>query len=88
MLAAALAKQGNLPRAIQILERNPESYCAVISGTTGAFWMMDRWELAKLYRRAGREEDARAVEAELAKRLALADSDHPILLELQRLHRA
>jgi tetratricopeptide (TPR) repeat protein len=88
MLAAELARQGNLPHAIQILERNPESYSAVISGTTGAFWLVDRWELAKLYRRAGREEDARAVEAELARRLALADSDHPILVELKRLHRA
>jgi tetratricopeptide (TPR) repeat protein len=88
MLAAALAKEGDLPHAIQILERNPESKSAVISGTTGAFWLIDRWELAKLYRRAGREEDARAVEAELTKRLALADPDHPILVELRRLHRA
>ncbi len=32
---------------------------------------------------AGREEDARAVESELRKLLAVADPDHPILLQLK-----
>jgi tetratricopeptide (TPR) repeat protein len=84
-LAAVLAKQGDVPQAIRILERNPERFYAVISGTTGAYWLIDRWELAKLYRRVGRQQDARAVEAELSKLLALADSNHPIVRELQRL---
>ncbi|HEY6930135.1 MAG TPA: hypothetical protein VJA66_10700 [Thermoanaerobaculia bacterium] len=83
-LAAVLAKQGDVPEAIRILERNPERFYAVISGTTGAYWLIDRWELAKLYRRVGRQQDARVVEAELSKLLALADSDHPILQELKR----
>ena len=37
------------------------------------------------YRRAGRVEDAHAVEAELSSLLAFADADHPIRVELARL---
>ncbi len=84
-LAAALAKSGDAPIAIEVLERHPERRDAVISGNTGAYWLRNRLELAKLYRGVGRVEDAQAVEAELSKLLALADADHPILLELHRL---
>jgi tetratricopeptide (TPR) repeat protein len=87
-LAAALAKSGDAPRAIEVLERHPERRDAVISGNTGAYWLRNRLELARLYRGVGRMEDARAVEAELSKLLALADVDHPILVELQRLRKS
>jgi hypothetical protein len=60
----------------------------VIRGTTGAYWLRNRFALAKLYRGIGRVEDARVVEVELLALLALADADHPILLELQRLPKA
>jgi hypothetical protein len=83
-LAAALAKSGDAPRAIEALVRYPDRRDAVISGNTGAYWLRNRLQLAKLYRSVGRVEDARAVEAELLKLLALADPDHPILLELER----
>ena len=43
-----------------------------------------RWQLADLYRQTGRDEDAREIEDELRKRLALADADHPILRQLER----
>jgi tetratricopeptide (TPR) repeat protein len=87
-LAAALAKSGDAPRAIQVLERHPERRDAVISGNTGAYWLRNRLELARLYRGVGRVEEARVVEAELAKLLVLADRDHPILLELERLQKS
>jgi tetratricopeptide (TPR) repeat protein len=87
-LAAALAKTGDVPRAIQVLERNPERRSAVIRGTTGAYWLRNRFALAKLYRGIGRVEDARIVEAELRELLAFADADHPILLELERLQKS
>jgi hypothetical protein len=48
--------------------------------------MRNRLDLAKLYRSVGRVEEARAIEAELSKLLALADADHPILLELKRVN--
>lgn len=41
-------------------------------------------ELAQLYRKVGREEEAQKIEAELLKLLAYADPDHPMLVALQR----
>ncbi|MET0619907.1 MAG: hypothetical protein ABW056_06490, partial [Thermoanaerobaculia bacterium] len=87
-LATALAKSGDLPRAIEVLERHPERRDAVIGGSTGAYWLRNRLELAKLYRGVGRMDEARAVEADLRKLLSLADADHPILLELERLQKS
>jgi tetratricopeptide (TPR) repeat protein len=87
-LAAALAKTGDVPRAIEVLERNPERRDAVIRGTTGAYWLRNQLELAKLYRRASRVAEAQAVEAELANLLSVADRDHPILLDLERLKKS
>jgi tetratricopeptide (TPR) repeat protein len=87
-LAAALLKNGDRPRAIEVLERDPDRSSSVIRGGTGAFWLENRLELARLYRGVGRGRDAQVVEAELSKLLALADSDHPILLELRRLQRS
>src|SRR5206468_9014949 len=84
-LAAALINEGDVPRAIQVLEGNPDRFHEVIGGGTGAYWLRDRLELAKLYRGAGRVADAQVVEADLLKLLALADPDHPILLEVRRL---
>ncbi len=86
-LAAALKEKGDLPRAIEVLERASEArFQAVVSNSgAGVYWLRNRFELARLYRDIGRVEDARAIEAELLKLLALADREHPILLELQRL---
>lgn len=39
---------------------------------------------AKLYRKAGRNKDAERIEADLLKRLAYADPDYSILVELKR----
>ena len=86
-LAAILATRGDFSRAIQILERRPERREATFAGGA-AYWHRNRLQLAELYRRVGRIEDARTVEAEVAKLLAFADADHPILLELQRLPRS
>ena len=46
--------------------------------------MRFRMELAQLYRKVGREEEAQKIEAELLKLLAYADPDHPMLVALQR----
>lgn len=88
VLAEALAKRGDGARAIQVLERDADRFSAVIGGTTGAYWLRNRWQLAKLYRGAGRVNDAQAIEADLSKLLALADPDHPILVRLRELSRS
>jgi hypothetical protein len=40
--------------------------------------------LADLYREAGRETEARAIEDDLRRRLEAADADFPLLIELER----
>ena len=49
------------------------------------FWMRDEMDLARLYRRLGRVQDAERIEAELRKLLAYADPDFPLLVELKKL---
>jgi len=39
--------------------------------------------LARLYRKAGRAEEARAIDDELRGLLAVADADHPVLVALK-----
>ena len=55
----------------------------VMSGAT--LWMRDQMDLARLYRRLGRLQDAEKVEDELRTLLAYADPDYPMLVELNRL---
>jgi tetratricopeptide (TPR) repeat protein len=83
-LAEILTEQGDVSRAIEVLERRPDRFAAA-GGGGAAYWLRNRLQLAKLYRRAGRIEDARAVETELSSLLAFADPDHPIKVELARL---
>jgi len=85
-LATLYVQQGETQKALETLEtagmkRGPQlSYF----GLFGYFGMRPRVELARLYRWLGREAEAQKIEVELLKLLALADPDHPILLELQR----
>ena len=84
-LAAALKEKGNLARAVQVLERASEKRSAAAFEGGGAFWLRSQFQLARLYREVGRAEDARRIEGELLNLLALADADHPMLVELKRL---
>ncbi len=85
VLAEAFKEQGYLNEAAQVLEEAshqksflPSPYLA------GSSWLRIRSQLAQLYREMGRDEDARKIEDELRRLLALADSDHPILRQLDR----
>lgn len=71
---------------MEVLERASErKFLAVASlDPTVPYWIRNRLELARLYRGVGRVEDARAIEADLLKLLALADSDHPVVRELRQ----
>jgi tetratricopeptide (TPR) repeat protein len=84
-LASALKRRGQVQRAIQTLERSSEKrFEAVINNNAGAYWLRNRFELARLYREVGREKDALAIESELSRHLAFADADHPILIALKK----
>lgn len=84
-LAAAWKRKGDLARAVQVLERASERRSSAAFERSGAVWLRCRFQLAQLYREAGREKDARRIEEELRQLLALADLDHPIRRELDRL---
>ncbi len=84
-LATALKGKGDLAHAIYVLEQASEKRSSAAFESSGAYWLRSQFQLARLYREVGRVEDARKVEEELLTLLALADADHPMLLELQRL---
>ncbi len=74
-LSKALEQQRNLTEAIEVLQSLEDQK---------RLEMRARFRLAKLYRKAGRGNEAQRIEADLLKRLAFADPDHPILLALKR----
>jgi tetratricopeptide (TPR) repeat protein len=84
-LAAALEKRGETQNAIAVLEEASQGRARYLSamGVSPAYWTRNRYQLAWLYRKTGREAEARAIEAELLKLLAFADADHPILVALK-----
>jgi len=88
ILAEARETHGDVQGAILDLEgatsgRRPwvESVLDVRGGVT--YWIHARDVLARLYRKAGRIEEARAIDAELLGLLAVADADHPVLVALK-----
>jgi DNA-binding winged helix-turn-helix (wHTH) protein/tetratricopeptide (TPR) repeat protein len=82
-IARAWERQGDLERAVEVLEDgSKQRTAAAFYPVSPPLWMRNQVQLAQLYRKVGRVEDARKVEAELLKLLALADPDHPILLQL------
>jgi hypothetical protein len=85
-LALAYTKQGRLNSALSVLEQGSAEKTRVYrdTGMLGALWLRIEWQRARLYRKLGRQEEARKVEAELRKLLTLADADHPILVQLQK----
>ena len=87
-LAKAWKWKGNLTRAVQVLERASGKRSVAAFERAGFLWLRNQIQLARLYREVGRATEALAVEAELLRLLAFADSDHPMRIELQRLQRS
>jgi tetratricopeptide (TPR) repeat protein len=83
-LAEALEATGRVPEAIATLEEAVSDRVAVTIANTPNRWLRTSAQLARLYRKNGQEEKARAVEAQLLKLLAAADADHPLVAELRR----
>ncbi len=84
-LAKAYEQRGDLPKAIQVLEEASKQRAGVYPrvGMIGDCWIGTQYQLAQLYRKAGRDEDARKIEDELLKLLAYADPDYPLLVQLK-----
>lgn len=84
-LAAAYEQQNDLPASLRALEEGcREEEAGNVAGTVArVFWLRIKSRLAQLYRKLGRVEDAKRVEAELLRLLAYADTDHPILRQLK-----
>jgi hypothetical protein len=82
-LADTLTANGNLAEAIATLEGTVSDRVAVISSNTPNRWLRANAQLASLYRRNGREDQARAIEVRLLKLLAHADADHPLAAQLK-----
>jgi tetratricopeptide (TPR) repeat protein len=84
-LAVAWRTKGDLPRAIQTLERASVERRASITGwSAGSAWISLRADLAEAYRQAGRIPEAETVEAELLTLLDVADADHAVKTRLLR----
>ena len=83
-LATALEAIGNIPEAITTLEQAVNDRVGVTIGNTPNRWLRTSAQLARLYRKSGQEDKARAIEAHLLKLLAVADADHPLVAELAR----
>jgi len=84
-LAEAYESQGDLQKALQVLEKAAQEKAGTYqwSGPQGFYWIRVQWQLAQLYHKVGREGEAERIEAELLRYLAFADADHPILLQLK-----
>jgi serine/threonine-protein kinase len=82
MTADALVELGRLTDAIAMLETST-AHRRAAAEIAGYRWMNARAQLANLYHRVGREAEARALEDHLLKLLAVADPDHPLLLEVR-----
>ena len=76
-LAAALDAIGNVSEAITTLEQAVSDRVAVTTSNTPHRWLRAVAQLARLYRKNGKEAKSRAIEAQLMKLLAHADGDHP-----------
>jgi hypothetical protein len=89
-LALALLGSGRLAEAITTLEaaaaERQRAYDPAYGGPLAGYaWLRVRLLQAELYARASRIADSRRVAAEIARLLAKADSDFPILQRAQQL---
>jgi tetratricopeptide (TPR) repeat protein len=86
-LASALDKGGDAEEAIRVLEEKsrwkPGSNRSNQNIDAHA-WLRIRALHAKLYRKVGREDDARKIEEDLLKLLSQADLDHAVLVALSK----
>ena len=85
-LAAVQRKAGNRSAAIATLEQASRvpRWRTTDGHSLGYAWIRMRAALLALYREAGRQAEADAVEKELRQLMAVADPEHPIRAQLSR----
>jgi hypothetical protein len=88
-LANAYEQAGNPHEAIHVLRtwfgRRAEFAVDRRNGRpNGHHWIGAQADLARLYRLTSRVREAQTIESELRRLLAVADADHPVLLQLGR----
>jgi tetratricopeptide (TPR) repeat protein len=87
LLSDAWLAKGDTSAAIRALETATQPRSATTYGaSTGPMWIRARWRLAEIYRNAGELVKAIAIERQLTTLLAVADTDHPILVALQKVN--
>ncbi len=86
-LALALDKSGDAEEAIRVVEEKSR-WKAGSNRSNSQFdahaWLRIRALHAKLYRKVGREDDARKIEDDLSRLLSQADPDHALLVALRK----
>jgi hypothetical protein len=83
-LADALLARGDFTKSAAVLEQAARPRTRVFTALGGesfggVFWLRLRAKLARVYRQAGRIEDADRIDAEISKLLAYADPDFKLL---------
>lgn len=83
-LVTALERSGDHVKALSVLEEASEMRPWNLPSTFPAefLWLRNQARLSDHYQRLGRDNEARKLDEKLTKRLAVADSDHPILRQL------
>jgi tetratricopeptide (TPR) repeat protein len=81
-LAQAWEERGDLGNATRVLEDASAQKDKGVGGKMA--WMAVQLRLARLYRKLGREADAREIEHELRRLLVYSDPDYWILLQLEK----
>ena len=82
LLAVTLSGQDNLQAARIELEQAADRR-EMVNSFSAPLYQRIQARLALIYRELGRISDAEAIEAELGNALALADHDHPILIQIR-----
>ena len=67
LLAEAWSQEGELQKAVQVLEEASEKKYLVLDSESPAMWLRVRSALAKLYRETGRNEQAQEIEGRASK---------------------
>jgi tetratricopeptide (TPR) repeat protein len=83
-LVTALERAGNSQKALEVLEATSGTrlWTTPAMTTYQAFWLRDQARLSAYYHRLGRQAEARKIDDQLRKLLAVADPDDPILRQL------
>lgn len=83
-LAAAYERQGDVTNRLRVLEEASNETFNEVRHSGRVFGFRSKSQLAELYRKLNRPEDAQRVEDNLLSLLRFADPDHPILTQIKQ----